>query len=192
MPNTIHATFEPAVHTVVDASADWFRQVGPAFTCVISAELRAADRAALLDLFARSSPQTRRDRFHHALSVFPQQYLDEILEGRQLALVARDICQPDSQGQVIGLASAAPMSESTAEVAVWVDDAWQRRGVGNLLLRGLLRMLADGGFAEAVGIVEPTNTVARRMMERIAPDATTRREDGLLVITVPIRQRSAA
>jgi hypothetical protein len=29
-------------------------------------------------------------------------------------------------------------------------------------------------------------------MERIAPDATTRHEDGLLVITVPLGERAAA
>jgi len=48
-------------------------------TCIISSELGPADRQALLDLFARSSPETRRDRFHHVLSVFLQLYLDEIL-----------------------------------------------------------------------------------------------------------------
>lgn len=63
----------------------------PAKPCVISGEVGPADRQALLDLFGRSSADTRRSRFHQALSVFPQRYLDEILTGRQLALVARDI-----------------------------------------------------------------------------------------------------
>jgi GNAT superfamily N-acetyltransferase len=187
MTDTIHVTFEPAVHTVVDASANQ-----PAFTCLVSAEVHEADRAALLDLFTRSSPQTRRDRFHHALSVFPQQHLEDILKGRQLALVARDICHPESHGQLVGLASAAALSDSTAEVAVWVADAWQHREVGSILLRSLLGMLADQGFDAAVGIVEPTNAAAHRLMERIAPDATTRHEDGLLVITVPLGERAAA
>jgi hypothetical protein len=54
-------------------------------SCVISCEVGPADRQALLELFTRSSPDTRRSRFHSALSVFPQRYLDEILAGRQLA-----------------------------------------------------------------------------------------------------------
>jgi hypothetical protein len=40
-------------------------------TCVISSRIGTADRQAVLDLFTRSSPDTRRDRFHGALSVFP-------------------------------------------------------------------------------------------------------------------------
>ena len=97
-------------------------------TCIISSEIGPGDRQALLGLFARSSPETRRDRFHHALSVFPQLYLDEILSGRQLAVAARDTCHEQSYGKVFGLASAAPVTSSTAEFAVWVEDAWQGCG----------------------------------------------------------------
>src|SRR5204863_9026043 len=51
---------------------------GPTLSCVISTQLHERDRQALIDLFTRSSLQTRRDRFHHALSVFPERYLEEI------------------------------------------------------------------------------------------------------------------
>jgi len=63
-------------------------------TCLILSQLGPGDRQALLDLFDRSSPQSRRDRFQETLSVFPQPYLDDILAGRQLAVVARDTCDP--------------------------------------------------------------------------------------------------
>jgi GNAT superfamily N-acetyltransferase len=170
-------TVTPKVHTL---------------TCLVSAEVHASDRAALLDLFARSSAHTRRARFHHALSVFPQRYLDEILSGRQLALVARDVCHPASDGLVVGLASAAVTAKATAEVAVWVDDLWQRRGVGTLLMQGILGMLADRQINTAVGIVEPGNLAVRRMIERVAPDATMRVEDDVLVVTIPVSGRHAA
>jgi GNAT superfamily N-acetyltransferase len=136
----------PATRHVRAASRDSDSTAVPVLSCVISTQLHAHDRQALLDLFARSSAQTRHDRFHHALSVFPQRYLAEILHGEQLALVARDSCHPDRCGVVIGLASAAPMTEEVAEVAVWVDDAWHRRGVGGLLLREILAVLPQQGF----------------------------------------------
>jgi GNAT superfamily N-acetyltransferase len=165
---------------------------GRTLTCVLSTEVSSNDREALLDLFARSSARTRRERFHHALSVFPRTYLDEILDGRQLALAARDACHPELAGRVVGLASAAPMDHRAAEVAVWVADEWQRHGVGTLLLQGILDMLAERGITTAVGIVEPGNVAVRRMIERAVANATTHYEAGELVISMPVPQRSAA
>ncbi len=181
-------TVTPTVHTLGGSTPEGL----PTLSCLVSAEVHASDRAALLDLFARSSARTRRDRFHHALSVFPQRYLDEILGGRQLALVARDACHPASDGLVVGLVSAAVTAGTTAEVAVWVDDSWQRRGVGTLLLQGILGLLADCGIKTAVGIVEPSNLAVRKMIEHVAPDATMRLDGGALVMSIPVRQRHAA
>jgi len=158
----------------------------PAKPCVISCEVGPAYRQALLDLFARSSPDTRRSRFHQALSVFPQRYLDEILTGRQPALVARDTCQEENHGKVFGLASATPAALGTAEFAVWIDDAWQGHGVGTLLVPGILRLLAEQGTHTAIGIMEPDNLAIRRLVGRVAPGAAARFEDGMIVVTVPL------
>jgi GNAT superfamily N-acetyltransferase len=179
-------------HTLTDGRVELASENGPTLTCVVSTEVSANDREALLDLFARSSARTRRERFHHALSVFPQAYLDEILEGRQLALAARDACHPEREGRVVGLASAALMDHGAAEVAVWVADEWQRQGVGTLLLRGIFDLLAERGVTTAVGIVEPGNVAVRRIIERVVPNATMRYEAGELVISMPVPQRSAA
>jgi GNAT superfamily N-acetyltransferase len=164
----------------------------PARPCVISCEVGPADRQALLDLFVRSSPDTRRSRFHQALSVFPQRYLDEILTGRQLALVARDACQEENQGKVFGLASAALVAPDTAEFAVWVDDSWQGHGVGTLLVRGILRLLAERGTHTAIGIMEPGNLAVRRLVKRVAPAAEARFEDGMIVASVPLPEWAGA
>jgi ribosomal protein S18 acetylase RimI-like enzyme len=176
----------PATHNVLAAPRDSDSAAVPILSCVISTQLDAEDRQALLDLFARSTAQTRRDRFHHALSVFPERYLEEILHGEQLALVARDSCHPDRYGAVIGLASAAPMTEQAAEVAVWVDDAWQRRGVGGLLLREILALLPQQGYAEAVGFVEPSNIPARRLIERISPNSTKELHGDIIEVRMPL------
>ena len=160
-------------------------------SCIISSEVRPEDKQALLDLFARSSPETRRDRFHHALSVFPQLYLDEIVSGKQLAVAARDTCHEESYGKVFGLASAATVAAGVAEFAVWVEDAWQGRGVGTLLTRAILRLLARQHISTAIGIMEPDNLAIRRLVNRIAPGATTCSEDGMLIVTVPLTDLAA-
>ena len=160
-------------------------------TCIISSEIGPEDEQALLDLFARSSPETRRDRFHHALSVFPQLYLDEIVSGKQLAVAARDTCHEESYGKVFGLASAAPITAGIAEFAVWVEDAWQGHGVGTLLVRAILNLLAQRGISTAVGIMESGNGAIRRLIGRVAPQATTRFEDGMVVVSVPLAEWAA-
>jgi polyisoprenoid-binding protein YceI/GNAT superfamily N-acetyltransferase len=186
--------YAPTSHVLVQTEADRAATPPQQLTCVISADLRPGDRQALLELFDRSSPETRRERFHGSLSVFPQRYLDDILTGThgQLALVARDTCHPANYGKVFGLASAAPIGPGTAEFAVWVDDAWQGHGVGTLLVRAILHLLARQGMTTAVGIMEPGNGAIRRLLGRVAPQATTRFEDGMIVVSVPLAQWAAA
>jgi ribosomal protein S18 acetylase RimI-like enzyme len=180
---------ETVAYTLPQTTADLTAAPHQTLTCVISDQLRPDDRQALLDLFDRSSPQTRQERFHHALSVFPQRYLDEILDRRQLAMVARDTCHPDSYDTVFGLASAAPTGDGEAEFAVWIDDAWQGRGVGSLLVRAILGRLAERGTAAAIGYVEPDNIAIRRLVSKVAPAATARREDGMIVVRIPLAGR---
>src|SRR5512135_3134545 len=189
-PQLLHP---PTSHTLTQTEADRAATPPVQLTCVVSDALTPQDRPALLELFERSSPESRRNRFHHALSVFPRRYLDEILTGArgQLALVARDTCHPEAQGQVFGLASAAPIGPGSAEFAVWVDDAWQGRGVGGLLVRALLDLLARQGTHTAVAIMEPGNTAIRRLLRRVAPHATSRLEDGMIVLSVPLADRTA-
>jgi len=160
-------------------------------TCIISSEIGTADKQAVLDLFTRSSPDTRRERFHGALSVFPQRYLEEILNGRQLAVVARDTCHEESRDTVFGLASAAPVEPGIAEFAVWVEDAYQGRGVGSLLVRAILRLLAEHRICTAIGIMEPDNLAIRRLVSRIAPGAATRSEGGMIVVSIPLKDLAA-
>jgi GNAT superfamily N-acetyltransferase len=162
-------------------------RLSPNLACVVSGGVDPTDRDALLDLFARSSPQTRRDRFHHALSVFPAAYLDDILAGRQLVCAARDACHLENVGRIFGLASAAPIGPGTAEFAVWVDDAWQRHGVGSLLVRAILDQLARTGVRTAVGVVEHGNLAVQRMLRRAVTDYSIRAEDDVQVISVRVQ-----
>jgi GNAT superfamily N-acetyltransferase len=179
-------THPPEVHE----TAAYPLPPGPAdsavLTCVLSSQVQPGDRQALLDLFDRSSLDTRLRRFHHALSVFPRRYLDDILTGRQLAVVARDVCHPDSYGKVFGLASAAPTGSGEAEFAVWVDDAWQGRGLGTLLVRAILRALTQAGTAVAIGFIQADNVPVQRLIRRVAPEASFRAEDGIVIVRIPL------
>ena len=182
--------YTPTTH-VLETDADQTTVPLRQLSCIISSEVKPTDRQALLNLFTRSGPETRRDRFHDALSVFPQRYLDEVLTGKQVALVARDTCHAESLEEVFGLASAAPIAPGSVEFAVWVDDAWQGHGVGSLLVRALLRLLHEQGIATAIGIMEAGNVAIRRLLARVAPHARIRLEDDMVVLSVPLAHWAA-
>lgn len=154
--------------------------------CLATGELRAGDRTAVLELFSRSSPQTRFDRFHHPLAVMPRRYLDDLVSRRQLALVARDECCDDACGRIVGLASAANLTPTAAEVAVWVEDRWQGHGIGSMLTHTLLDELAVRGVSTAVGVISPGNQAVRRFIARVCPQHSIRYTNGLLVAEMPL------
>ena len=139
------------------------------------------DRAALCDLFRRSSVDTRYTRFHHMVADFPHHYLADVTCTRcpHLGLAARL-----PEGDMIGLASPGITDPDNAEIAVWVRDDWQHRHVGTTLVNDLLHRLAKAGLTSATAIVYTTNTGARALVQRLAPHATTRRLD---LATVEVR-----
>jgi GNAT superfamily N-acetyltransferase len=99
----------------------------------------------------RCTAQTRYRRFHGAVAAFPRRYLTEALSGSPLhyALVAHppDARPPDTRpADIVALASCRVVDEGMAELGVLVEDAWQRRGIGSVLLRELARHAKDLGL----------------------------------------------
>lgn len=90
------------------------------------------DRAALAEMFDRCSAQTRYRRFHGHVNALPRRYLAEALAGgpAHFALVA---CP--GAGRVVALASSRTDADGVAEVGILVEDAYQRLGIGSVLLR---------------------------------------------------------
>jgi GNAT superfamily N-acetyltransferase len=108
--------------------------VGELPAAPVLAVRRATERdlAALADMFARCSSQTRYRRFHGHVNVFPARYLAGALAGRPVhaAFVA---CLDD--GRVVALAECRTVAEGVGELGFLVEDAWQRLGIGRILLR---------------------------------------------------------
>jgi GNAT superfamily N-acetyltransferase len=117
----------------------------------------AGDRPALERMLARCTGQTRYRRFHGPVNVFPERYLTEALSGSPLhfALVAYAVDDAVDEGAaedraaedraVVALASCRAVDEGVAELGILVEDEWQRRGVGNCLLREIVAYAARTG-----------------------------------------------
>ena len=75
--------------------------------------------------------------------------------------------------------------DGTAEVAVLVEDAWQGRGLGTLLLFRLARVGADRGLVAFRAVMLGENRGALRFLRRLSPDADVRVDGGQYVAYAP-------
>jgi regulator of RNase E activity RraA/ribosomal protein S18 acetylase RimI-like enzyme len=142
------------------------------------------DRAALAAMMSRCSDDTRFGRFHGYLPSFPEPYLTDALSGRagHLALVA------EAQGAIVALASCCTLSPDAGEIAIVVEDAWQRLGIGTRLLAMLLEHADRNGMGIVKASVHAERGWVLRMLRGYGPcsawvssgvyDVTMRREAG--------------
>lgn len=90
------------------------------------------DRAALAQMLARCSSQTRYRRFHGHVKAFPDRFLTEAISGDPVhfALVGEA-----GDGSVVAFANCRTVAPRAAELGILVEDAYQRLGIGAALLR---------------------------------------------------------
>ena len=102
-------------------------------------------------MLARCSESTRLKRFLAPLRSFPERYLTEALAGHadHLALVAA------TPTAVVALASCPSHGQHNADLAVLVEDAWQRQGIGTCLLNGLLDHADRNGLRTLKATMRP-------------------------------------
>jgi GNAT superfamily N-acetyltransferase len=79
-----------------------------------------------------------------------------------------------------------------AEMALVVDDAAQRRGLGRQLTRLLLGDMHDAGMRRMEMVVEPGNRNVVDLIYRSWPESRPRAEDGLLTFVTPVVSRVEA
>jgi GNAT superfamily N-acetyltransferase len=118
----------------------------------------AGDRPALERMLARCTGQTRYRRFHGPVTVFPERYLTEALSGSPVHFALVACLDEDAEGDgtvvdgtvvdgtVVALASCRAVDEGIAELGILVEDAWQRRGVGDHLLGEIVAYAASTGL----------------------------------------------
>ena len=101
-----------------------------------------ADRTALTEMLSRCTDTTRLRRFQGRRRSFPEPYLTEALSGHpeHFALVA------GAPAVAVALASCRAVAGDAAELAVLVEDAWQRHGIGTRLLNELIEHADRSGL----------------------------------------------
>ena len=135
------------------------------------------DEAEVLDrVFAGLSPQSRHLRFHSPiirLTAPVRRALLAVDGWDHVALVA-----VSGRGEPVGIARLIrdPVRSHEAEIAFEVVDAWQRRGVGRLLLTALAERATDIGVRRVRALVLPANAAAFAVLRSVFPVRFARRD----------------
>lgn len=147
--------------------------------------LEAADRDGLRAMFERLSPDSRYRRFLSNAASFDVA-LRNVLD---LDYVQRDAIVATTGGQIIGLAEARAFrrSPSDVEVAITVDDAFHRRGLGRELLDVVIARAGRHGARNVHASVLAENRPMLDLLYKIAPDAHKELDRGVvdLVFELP-------
>lgn len=130
--------------------------------------IRPTDAPALQRLLGRLSDTSNYFRFfRHQRSLSDEQAhrLSEVDGANRFALVAVTPEQPD---EVIAVARYVRVEESSrAEFAIAVEDAWQGRGLGRVLMLALADAARARGITHLEGLVLPENTRMIRFLRSL-------------------------
>lgn len=162
--------------------------------------IRPDDAPRLQALFDRLSPESIFFRFlgrPRALSDEQAQRLATVDYRRQMAWVATAGREPEGaspQRDIIGVARYAAVPEeagqeaTVAEAAVIVEDRWQRRGLGTMLLQRLVDHARAHGIDAFQASVHQANRRILRFVRRSGLPTESKMDDGMWEIRVSLEE----
>lgn len=155
-------------------------------------EATADDVEAVRRLHARSSARSRQQRYLCGTQVPSDQRLRRLLEPQHgLTLLALHNDQESGPEKVIAMANLLTEGD-LGEVALLVEDAWQRRGIGTTLLRRLTRHAGRAGFAALLAHTTADNVAMLRTLRRFGVTGHGPRDGALLSLTLPVTDHQPA
>jgi GNAT superfamily N-acetyltransferase len=129
-------------------------------TPVVLRPVGPGDREAVVEAFARLSPDSRYYRFWTRYQRLPDSILQRFLHAdqvRQSVWAALDPARPDEPGYGAGSWWRSDDDSAVAEVSFTVADDLQHQGVGTLLLAVLWSSARRRGITRFVGHALPDN-----------------------------------
>ncbi|CAL9374217.1 GNAT family N-acetyltransferase [Streptomyces sp. enrichment culture] len=135
------------------------------------------DLQAAREMHERCSTETLRRRYHGPVGD-ASRYLDHLLSPR----FGRTLAAQTASGRIVALGHLLWDGDET-EVALIVEDAWQRRGIGAELLSRLVGMAVEAGCAHVYAVTQASNTGMVAAMRGLGLPLDYQIEEGILVIT---------
>ncbi|MET8390382.1 GNAT family N-acetyltransferase [Streptomyces anthocyanicus] len=135
------------------------------------------DVPAAKAMHERCSARTLGMRYHGPVGD-ADRYLNHLLSPR----FGRTLAVQTASGRLVGLGHLLWDGDET-EVALLVEDGWQRRGIGGELLARLVAMAADAGCESVYAITQASNTGMVAAMRGLGLPLDYQIEEGTLVVT---------
>ena len=135
------------------------------------------DLTAAKEMHERCSARTLGMRYHGPIGD-ADRYLKHLLSPR----FGRTLAVGTASGRIVGLGHLLWDGDET-EVALLVEDAWQRCGIGAELLRRLVSMAIEAGCASVYAVTQASNTGMVAAMRGLGLPLDYQIEEGTLVIT---------
>jgi len=152
---------------------------------VLVRPIRPADELQLAELHSRLSPDSIYRRY---FSIKPHLSSAEIRrftgidEQWRFALVG-----VRGSGQLVGVARYEGVADSTAaEIALIVDDAMHRLGLGSLLLRRLVDVALVNGMTSLDAVVLASNQPMLALLRTLPVPTTSVRDAGTVMVTLDL------
>lgn len=136
-----------------------------------------SDLAAARAMHDRCSERTLGLRYHGPIGD-ADRYLGHLLSPR----FGRTLAATTASGKLVALGHLLWDGDET-EVALLIEDDWQRRGIGSELLRRLLSMAVDAGCDSVYAVTQASNTGMVAAMRGLGLPLDYQIEEGTLVIT---------
>ncbi|MGW3446103.1 GNAT family N-acetyltransferase [Streptomyces sp. NPDC001076] len=135
------------------------------------------DLEAARAMHERCSSRTLGLRYHGPVGD-ADRYLNHLLSPR----FGRTLAVQTASGRIVGLGHLLWDGDET-EVALLVEDDWQRRGIGSELLGRLVRMAVEAGCESVYAVTQASNTGMVAAMRGLGLPLDYQIEEGTLVIT---------
>ncbi|MBU6529997.1 GNAT family N-acetyltransferase [Streptomyces mayonensis] len=144
------------------------------------------DVEAAKAMHERCSARTLGMRYHGPVGD-ADRYLNHLLSPR----FGRTLAVQTASGRIVGLGHLLWDGDET-EVALLVEDAWQRRGVGAELLGRLVAMAAETGCEHVYAVTRASNTGMVAAMRGLGLPLDYQIEEGTLVVTARLEPAAPA
>ncbi|WP_329181759.1 GNAT family N-acetyltransferase [Streptomyces sp. NBC_01477] len=138
------------------------------------------DQEAALAMHERCTAGTLALRYHGPVED-ADGYLGHLLSPR----FGRSLAVETASGRLVALGHLLWDGDEN-EVAILVEDEWQRRGIGAVLLRKLVELAAEAGRESVYAVTRATNTGMVAVMRELGLPLDYQVEDGTLVITATL------
>ncbi|MFK8906959.1 GNAT family N-acetyltransferase [Streptomyces sp. YS-3] len=143
------------------------------------------DVEAAKAMHERCSDRTLGLRYHGPVGD-ADRYLNHLLSPRY----GRTLAAESASGRLVALGHLLWDGDET-EVALLVEDDWQRRGIGTELLERLVALAAEAGCESVYAVTQSSNTAMVAAMRGLGLPLDYQIEEGTLVITARLPKARA-